>query len=61
MNMASRLCDEAGPGQILVNERVLTEVEDGVEAEPAGALTLKGFPKPVSAFIVLDVKAGEEP
>ena len=50
MNLASRLCDEALPGQIVVSRRVLAEVEDIVEVEPAGALTLKGFGKPVEAF-----------
>ena len=57
MNLASRLCDEAGTGQILVNERVFAEVEDLVEAETAGELTLKGFVKPVSAFSILGMKA----
>src|SRR6266550_2721466 len=52
MNLASRLCDEAGSGQILVSERVLSEVEDLVDADPAGQLTLKGFVKPVSAFSI---------
>ena len=28
MNLASRLCDEALPGQILVSRRVLAEVEE---------------------------------
>jgi CheY-like chemotaxis protein len=56
MNLASRLCDEAGPGQVLVSQRVLGEVEQLVEAEPAGALTLKGFVKPVSAFRISAVK-----
>jgi DNA-binding response OmpR family regulator len=55
MNLASRLCDEALPGQIVVSRRVLAEVEDIVETEPVGALTLKGFGKPVEAFGVLDV------
>jgi class 3 adenylate cyclase len=57
MNLASRLCAEAGTGQILVNERVFAEVEDLVEAEPAGELPLKGFHKPVAAFSVLDLKS----
>jgi len=57
MNLASRLCDEASSGQILVSERVLSEVEDLVNAEPAGELILKGFARPVSAFSVIDVKA----
>jgi class 3 adenylate cyclase/CheY-like chemotaxis protein len=55
MNLASRLCDEAGSGQILVSERVLSEVEDLVDADPAGQLTLKGFVKPVSAFSIVSV------
>jgi adenylate cyclase len=59
MNLASRLCDEAGPGQILVNERVFAEVEHLTDTEPAGDLTLKGFGKPVSAFNIVDVKADE--
>jgi class 3 adenylate cyclase len=60
MNLASRLCDEAGGSQILVSERVLAEVEELVEAEPAGALTLKGFMKPVTAFTIIDVKSETE-
>jgi adenylate cyclase len=55
LNLASRLCDEAARGQIVVSQRVLAEVEELVDAEPVGALTLKGFGKPVEAFAVLDV------
>jgi adenylate cyclase len=55
MNLASRLCDEARPGQIVVSRRVLAEVELLVETEPLGALDVKGFGKPVEAFAVLDV------
>jgi adenylate cyclase len=54
MNLASRLKDEALPGQIVVSRRVLAEVEELVEVEAIGALTLKGFAKPVEAFAVLD-------
>lgn len=57
MNLASRLCDEAAGGEILVSERVLSEVEHLVDAKPAGELTLKGFVKPVSAFRVADVRS----
>jgi class 3 adenylate cyclase len=55
LNLASRLCDEAQYGQIIVSQRVLAEVEEIVETEPVGALTLKGFGKPIEAFAVLDV------
>jgi adenylate cyclase len=52
LNLASRLCDAAEPGQIVVGPRVLAEVEQIVEAAPLGALALKGFGKPVEAFAV---------
>jgi adenylate cyclase len=52
LNLASRLCDAAEPGQIIVSRRVLAEVEQIVEAEPLGRLELRGFGKPVEAFAV---------
>jgi class 3 adenylate cyclase len=56
-NLASRLCGEARPGQILVSQRVLSTVEDVAEGEPVGELALKGFLKPVPAYNVLRLKA----
>jgi adenylate cyclase len=61
MNLASRLCDQAEPGQILVSNRVFAEVEGMAEAEPAGELTLKGFAKPVPAYNVVGVTASDQP
>jgi len=55
-NLASRLCDEAKPGQILISRRVLATVEELVEVEPVGELRLKGFLKPVPAFNVVGLK-----
>jgi class 3 adenylate cyclase len=55
-NLAARLSDEAAGGQILVSQRLLAEVEDNVEAEPAGEYTLKGFSKQVSAFNILGLR-----
>jgi adenylate cyclase len=54
LNLASRLCDAAQPGQILVSRRVYAEVEDIVGTEQVGTLELKGFGKSVDAFAVLD-------
>ena len=47
-NLAARLCAEAKPGQILVSQRVLCDVEELVDAEPVGELALKGFAKPLA-------------
>jgi class 3 adenylate cyclase len=42
-NVASRLCDEARPGQILISPRVLTNVENAVTVEPVGEFALKSI------------------
>jgi adenylate cyclase len=55
-NLAARLCGEAKPREILVPHRFLGKVEDLVEAETAGELTLKGFHRPVSAYNILRLK-----
>jgi class 3 adenylate cyclase len=52
-NVASRLCDEAQPGQILISPRVLLAVEDAVTAEPAGDFALKGISRPLTAYNVI--------
>jgi class 3 adenylate cyclase len=53
-NVASRLCDEAKPGQILISPRVLTQVESAVIVEPVGEFVLKGIRRPMMAYNVLD-------
>ena len=55
-NLAARLCGEAQPRQILISQRVYGGVEDSVEVEDLGGLTLKGFSKPVPAFNVLRLR-----
>jgi adenylate cyclase len=52
-NLASRLCDEAKPGQILINQRVLSAVEPKIEARSLGSMQLKGFKRPVPVYEVL--------
>ena len=51
-NVASRLCDEAKPGQILISARVLTKVENAVKVEPVG-IELKRIRRPLAAYNVL--------
>ena len=52
-NVASRLCDEAKPGQILISPRVLMAVEDAVTVEPVGEFELKGIRRPIAAYNVV--------
>jgi adenylate cyclase len=54
-NLASRLCDEAKPGQILISPRVLIAVKDAVAVEAVGEFDLKGIRRPIAAYNVLAV------
>jgi PAS domain S-box-containing protein len=56
VNLASRLGNAAAAGQILISLRVFAEVEDVIDAEPAGELEMKGFHGPQQVFNVLGVK-----
>lgn len=50
VNLAARLCDKAGDGEILINRRLFVDIEGTHEVVPIGLLDLKGFEKPVEAF-----------
>jgi class 3 adenylate cyclase len=52
-NVASRLCDEAKPGQILISPRVRLAVDKAVTVEPVGEFTLKGIRRPMMTYDVL--------
>jgi class 3 adenylate cyclase/putative methionine-R-sulfoxide reductase with GAF domain len=52
-NVASRLCDEAKPGQILISPRVRQAIEKAVTVEPVGEFALKGIRRPMAAYNVL--------
>jgi class 3 adenylate cyclase len=58
-NVASRLCDEAKPGQILISPRVLTKVENAVQVEPVGEFELKGIRRPLAAYNVVAALASK--
>src|SRR6201996_206627 len=56
-NVASRLCDEAKPGQILISPRVQMNVENAVKVEPVGEFALKGIRRPLAAYNVVSAEA----
>jgi class 3 adenylate cyclase len=55
-NLASRLCDVAKGGQILVSQRVRAAVSDLAQVELVGELSFKGFSQPVQVFDVVGLK-----
>jgi adenylate cyclase len=58
-NLAARLCGDAKNMQILISPRALAKVEDRIEVESVGELTLKGFHRPIPAYNVLGIRGGE--
>jgi class 3 adenylate cyclase len=55
-NRASRLCDEAQPGEILIGPIVHAAVEELIEAEQMPELTPKGFARPIIPYRVLRLR-----
>ncbi|MEO1018856.1 MAG: hypothetical protein AAFY56_14355 [Pseudomonadota bacterium] len=50
--LASRLCDQAEDGQILIDQRAYIDVEDKITAQSIGTQQLKGITKNVEAYSV---------
>ena len=59
-NQAARLCALATPGQVVISGRAFAAVESSVTAEPLGSFELKGFRRPVEAYLVIGL-AGPNP
>jgi class 3 adenylate cyclase len=57
VNIAARLCSEAGSDQILVDPKVWIAVEAIADTEPVGELTLKGLHRPIRAYNVRGLRA----
>lgn len=53
VNMASRLCDLAGPFEVLLPTMQIERLPEGVSAQPHGEVELRGFP---GAVDVVDLK-----
>jgi adenylate cyclase len=54
VNLAHRVVSRAQAGEVLVTDRVADTIEDraGLEFEPIGEVSLKGFPFPTPLFVV---------
>ena len=59
VNLAARLCAEAKAGQILVDSKVQTAVEDQADMEATGELTLKGMLRPLGAWNIRALRVPE--
>jgi class 3 adenylate cyclase len=59
VNLASRLTDAAGAGEILVSEAVRMALANQLVCSEAGALVVKGFAEPVRAWRLLRLQMTE--
>jgi predicted ATPase/class 3 adenylate cyclase len=61
INVAARLCAQAGPGEVLASEAVihLARRVEGITYQERGELALKGLPRPVRTWIIR-ASAGEQ-
>jgi class 3 adenylate cyclase len=55
-NLASRLCTEAAPDQILMSQRIQAAVPDLVSVKEVGPLQLKGFSRAVLAYELVELR-----
>jgi len=51
-NLAARLCAEAKAGQILVDRKTMAALDGAFQFDELGPFELKGFSKPVPAFVL---------
>lgn len=58
VNVAARLCREAGPGQLLVSSKTYDFVADRVEVNQLEPKKFKGKTKPIQIFDVIGLKSG---
>lgn len=56
VNVASRLCDQAGPGEILVSGHTFRETADHIQAREYKSIAMKGISKPIKVFKVEKIK-----
>ena len=57
INLASRLCDEAQDGEILLSPKAAIAIEDLFRIESRGELSLKGLREPLEIFRLIDGSA----
>jgi GAF domain-containing protein len=57
VNLAARLCDMAGDGEILLSPRAWIAVEEDTDGEPVGEVAIKGISAPVEVWRALQARA----
>ena len=56
-NLASRLCDKAASGEILVSQRVHAEIDGQFRTEPLGEVAIRGMARAQLAYRLIEAEA----
>ncbi len=56
VNLASRLCSNAKPGQILISQATRRDAGDRIELRPLAPILVKGFTEPVEIFEIVEAR-----
>ena len=57
VNLASRLCDSAEPGEIVIDQPTAEALQENVTVQPVSAVQLKGFAAPVRVYKITTVNS----
>jgi len=55
VNLASRLCSKAGPGEVIIDEAICQRLPSTAQFERIDSVQLKGFKNPIPVFRVISV------
>jgi len=61
VNIASRLCTQAGPSEVLITEQTLVDCEEHIQTHEHRTISMKGFSKPVKVFKVEKIRESLNP
>ena len=50
VNLAARLCNKAGPGEVLIDRKTRASLDDAAKVDELGPIALAGFAQPVPVF-----------
>jgi class 3 adenylate cyclase len=56
VNLASRLCSRAGPGEVLIDQTTFELLRESVEVKAALPMELKGFATPVQVYKLVEAR-----
>jgi len=59
VNLASRLCNKASAGEVLIDRKVRAALADDARVDTLTPLDLKGYAHPVPAFRLLGASGGD--